>query len=259
MPVDMMNFINVSIGFANRHYASDPDYRDGFPATATPTPFTAARPPNDRWHGSGWLLWRDGGASPGEAIPVSRLGGSQAGLRIDYDLMSQTSSVQASAYGRVTSALASPAAPEAAIGLSIQPVRSIPVRIAAERRIALGKGGRNANSVMAVGGFGPAPIGPALMAEGYAQTGLVGFRRQDAFVDGKLSLLAPLSQSPIRIGAALSGGAQPGASRLDIGPELQVRLPLPQLSARIAVEWRERVAGDARPGSGLAMTLAADF
>jgi hypothetical protein len=61
------------------------------------------------------------------------------------------------------------------------------------------------------------------------------------------------------VGAALSGGAQPGISRLDIGPEIQVRLPLPQGGARLSVEWRERVAGDALPGSGLAITLGADF
>jgi hypothetical protein len=61
------------------------------------------------------------------------------------------------------------------------------------------------------------------------------------------------------LGVALSGGAQPGVSRLDIGPQLQIRLPLPQGGARLSVEWRERIAGDAKPGSGLAITLAADF
>jgi hypothetical protein len=97
------------------------------------------------------------------------------------------------------------------------------------------------------------------VAEGYGQAGIVGFRRGDAFIDGKFSLSTPVAQSPFRVGAALSGGAQPGVSRLDIGPELQFRLPLPNVGARIAIEWRERIAGGARPGSGLAITLAADF
>ena len=55
------------------------------------------------------------------------------------------------------------------------------------------------------------------------------------------------------------GGAQPGVERVDIGPEMQIRSPLPNIPARIAVEWRERIAGRAAPSSGLAITLAADF
>ena len=88
---------------------------------------------------------------------------------------------------------------------------------------------------------------------------MVGLNQRDAFIDGKLSLLAPIDTTRLRIGAALSGGAQPGVERVDIGPEMQIRSPLPNIPARIAVEWRERIAGRAAPSSGLAITLAADF
>lgn len=162
------------------------------------------------------------------------------------------------AYARATRALERPAAPEAAVGLALRPSDAIAFSLAVERRAALGQGGRNAMTAMAVGGFGPTRLLPGIDAEAYAQTGLVGFRRRDAFVDGKLSLTTPV-QGPLHIGAALSGGAQPGVERLDIGPEMRVRLPLPNLSARIGVEWRERVIGRAAPASGLAITLAADF
>lgn len=56
--------------------------------------------------------------------------------------------------------------------------------------------------------------------EAYVRTGIVGFRRRDAFIDSKFSLTTPLDAVPIRLGAALSGGARPGASRLDISPEV---------------------------------------
>ena len=254
-----MDFITVAVAFNNRHYASDPDYMNGFQApTASPSPLLAEQKTPDRWRAAAWLLWRAGGTSTSGTVPTGQLGGSQAGLRVEYDLTPRASSRMV-AYGRLTGALQRPAAPEGAIGVSIQPVRAVPISLAVERRIAMGTGARNANAVMVVGGFGPAAIAPAVLAEGYAQAGVVGFKRRDAFIDGKFSLSTPLGQSPICIGAALSGGAQPGVGRLDIGPQVQFRLPLRQVGARIAVEWRERIAGDARPGSGLAITLAADF
>lgn len=260
MPVDLMNFIIFTVAFANRHYASDPDYMQAFQTTAAPPPVPVAPPRShpDRWRASAWALWRADGSGGAELVSGGRLGGSQAGLRVDYELAPQARS-RATAYGRLTGALQRPAAPEAAVGLAFQPSRAIPVTLAAERRIALGKGARDATSLMVVGGFGPVDVSRRLQAEAYAQTGMVGFKRRDLFIDGKLSLLSPLPQSRLKIGGAISGGAQPGVSRLDIGPELQLRLPLPQTSARIAVEWRERIAGNARPGSGLAVTLAADF
>lgn len=257
MPVDLLDFIAFSMAFANRHYASDPDY-DRAGLSPSPVPLLLAAPTRpDRWHGSAWMLWRDNGTAPTDAV-ISRLGASQAGLRIDYDLIA-TAKSRSVAYVRATSALQRPAAPEAAIGLAIQPVRTIPVSLAIERRIALGRGARNATTLMAVGGFGPTPVGNGLEAEAYAQAGMVGFNRRDAFVDGKLSLLSPVNTTKLRIGAALSGGAQPDVERLDIGPEMQIRLPLPNVPARIAVEWRARIAGRAAPASGLAITLAADF
>lgn len=254
-PGDLMAFTHSIMEFANRHYASDTDY-GSFQPTAAPSP--PARATSDRWRAGSWLLWRPGGPTNVNTIAQGRLGGSQAGLRVEYELTPRASS-RTVAYGRVTSALQRPAAPEAAVGVSIQPFRAIPVSLAAERRIALGQDGRNANAVMAVGGFGPSAIAPSIAAEGYAQAGIVGFRRGDMFIDGKLSLLSPIDRTSVRIGAALSGGAQPGVNRVDIGPELQVRLPLPKVAARVAVEWRQRIAGNARPGSGLAITLAADF
>jgi len=98
-----------------------------------------------------------------------------------------------------------------------------------------------------------------LEAEAYAQAGVVGFHRGDLFADGKFSLFSPIGRSPLRLGASVSGGAQPGVERLDVGPEVQVRLPLPRLATRLSVEWRERIAGQALPSSGLAVTLGADF
>lgn len=177
---------------------------------------------------------------------------------MDYDLTPGAQG-RAALYGRFSTALNSPASPEAALGVSWQPFRTIMITFAAERRIAVGKGARDANALLAVGGFGPAQLLPGLEAEAYAQGGVVGFHARDLFADGKLSLLSPIAKSPLKLGASISGGAQPTIERLDIGPEIQLRLPLPRLAARMSVEWRSRIAGPAAPPSGLAVTLGADF
>lgn len=230
----------------------------GAPNPAPALPLARGYSGPDHWQGSAWLLWRAGSATRADAVTGGRLGGSQAGLRLDLDLTPGAKS-RAVAYARASAAMNRPYSPEAAIGMAYQPSRAIPISIAAERRIALGEGGRDANSVMAVGGFGPTPVGKIMEAEAYAQGGMVGFRARDFFVDGKFSLLSRIKDSPMRAGASISGGAQPGAERLDIGPELQIRLPLSPVQSRLAVEWRERIAGHAAPASGLAVTLGADF
>lgn len=236
---------------------------------STPSNFAQPAPPAwpltpsggakvNRWRGSAWLLWRDGSANPQDLVTGGRLGGSQAGLRLDYDL-TPASTGRAALYGRVSRAFNRPASPEAAAGIAWQPSRSIPISIAAERRISLGDGARNANAVFAVGGFGPTPVLGKLEAEAYGQAGLVGFNRRDLFADGKLSLLTPISGTPVRTGLSVSGGAQPQVERVDIGPEVQFRLPLPRVASRLSIEWRQRVAGEASPSSGLTLTLGADF
>ena len=147
--LDLMQFIQFAIGFANRRYARDEYDLATFAPTAAPSPtpvppFLTQSSPSDRWRASSWVLWRDGGGSP-DAATVGRLGGSQAGVRIEYAL-SDSKTSRLATYARMTSALQRPAAPEAAAGLAFQPSRQIPVAFAVERRIALGGGARNANA-----------------------------------------------------------------------------------------------------------------
>lgn len=266
MILDLMHFIHVSNAFANRHYGSgiaDDPPGEGIatgPVQPAPAPLLPPAPlqqASDRWRASAWILWRPDG-SGNDLARLGRLGGSQAGIRIDREIAAPGSS-RLAAYARATTALQPPAAPEAALGVALQPGRSLPVTVAVERRTALGDGGRNAMAAYVAGGFGPTPVFGSLQASGYAQAGVVGVRQRDAFVDGKFSLLATLPKSLLKLGGSLSGGAQPGVHRVDIGPEAQMRLSLPATTARLSLEWRERIAGRAAPSSGLALTLASDF
>ncbi|MDX3910194.1 MAG: hypothetical protein QHC67_10290 [Sphingobium sp.] len=215
-------------------------------------------PAPGKWSLSGWLFWRDAGAQ-GSLANVGQLGGSQAGGRLAYQLVPEVPE-RLALYGRMTSALRRPHGSEAAVGVSFQPGKTIPLRIALERRIALDRDARNAMAVVAVGGLGPVEVQSGFELEGYGQAGVVGVQSRDAFVDGKVTLQHALpSPAPISAGLSLSGGAQPQVSRLDIGPQLEARMKLGNQPARISAEWRQRIAGNARPGSGPAITLAADF
>lgn len=263
-PLDLTSFMHDSNGFAPRHHGEAlEDNPPGDGIATGPVQHTPLPPPSsqqqapDRWRASAWILWRPDGSGT-DIARLGRLGGSQAGIRIDREIAAPGSS-RLAAYARATTALQRPAAPEAALGIALQPDRSLPVTVAVERRAALGDGGRNAAAAYVAGGFGPTPVAGSLEASGYAQAGVVGFRQRDAFVDGKFSLLAPVAKSPLKLGGSLSGGAQPGVHRVDIGPEAQMRLSLPATTARLSLEWRERIAGRAAPSSGIALTLAADF
>jgi hypothetical protein len=57
-------------------------------------------------------------------------------------------------------------------------------------------------------------------------------------------------------GLGVWGGAQPGLYRVDVGPRVTMKV---RRNVRVHFDWRQRVAGNALPGSGPAITLAGDF
>lgn len=232
--------------------------RETAPTSFAGAPLISGQAGGGRWSASSWIFWRDA-SGQNSLASVGQLGGSQAGFRLAYQLLPNAPEKLA-LYSRITGALRGPYAPEAAVGISTQPIANLPVRVAVERRIALDHDARNAMAVMAVGGIGPLSMARGLILEGYGQAGIVGVHSRDAFVDGKVTLMHPIhSTLPISVGISLSGGAQPSVARFDIGPQIESRLKLGEHSARISAEWRHRAAGNARPGSGLAVTLATDF
>lgn len=218
------------------------------------------RQPLAKWSLSGWLYLRDGSAGAPEGIAAGgQLGGSQAGLRLAYGF---GDSGRLRAYGRATMAMRAPEQRELAFGAAFAPLPRLPVDIAVEQRVAIGSGGRTALAAMVVGGVSDVELLAGFRLDAYAQAGIVGARRRDGFADGSVVVdrrLGPDDRAPLRLGALAAGAIQPGASRVDVGPRLTLRLPDVGSGSRIALDWRQRVAGDARPESGVALTLASDF
>lgn len=212
------------------------------------------------WSLGGWLHLRQGSGSAPDGIAAGgQLGGSQSGMRLAYGF---GESGRLRAYGRATIAVERAAQRELAFGLAYAPLARLPVDIAVERRVAVGREGRDAFAAMVAGGVSEVPMPAGFRLDAYAQAGVVGARRIDLFADGAVVIdrrLGADERSPLRLGALAAGAAQPGAARVDVGPRLTLRLPEVGEGGRIALDWRHRVAGDARPDSGLALTLAADF
>jgi hypothetical protein len=153
---------------------------------------------------------------------------------------------------------------ELALGLSARPLRALPLVAMAELRAARSPLGiRMRPAAALVTELPPLRLPAGLRAEVYAQGGYVGGAGATAFVDGQVRLdrkLFDLANHELRAGAGAWGGAQRGASRVDLGPSASVVLRLSDTAtARLAMDWRFRVAGKAVPASGPAVTLSAGF
>jgi hypothetical protein len=146
----------------------------------------------------------------------------------------------------------------------MRPCPAIPVSAAAEVRAVEGPAGLKIQpSAFLVTELAPVVLPVELQAEIYAQAGYVGGAFATPFADGQLRVdraLAEIGRITARIGAGAWGGAQKGAARLDVGPAATIWLPVSRSGgARLALDWRLRVAGDAKPESGPALTLSGGF
>jgi hypothetical protein len=208
-----------------------------------------------RWSGAAWVFVREAAGGQGLA-PGGTLGGSQAGARLAYRVNGDARR-PLSISARLYAPLERPQGAEAALGIDWQPIARLPLHILAERREKVGREGRSDFGVTVYGGGERRLLRGRLRLEAYGQAGVVGAEDRDLFADGSIRASTPIG--PVEIGAGAWGGAQPGVARLDIGPQASMRIPIGRTAVRASAEWRFRVAGDAQPGSGPAITLATDF
>jgi hypothetical protein len=179
------------------------------------------------------------------------LGASQAGTRLTYNFSPAfAASLRASStVGRRGG--------EVAGGIRYRPLQSIPVWVTVERRQAIGSygGGRSAFALFAEGGLWDQPIPYGFTLDGYVQGGVVGLNSRDLFADGGLTFSRPIYKQ-FSAGLGVWGGVQPGLYRVDAGPRVTMKV---RRNLKVHFDWRQKLAGNARPGSGPAVTLAGDF
>lgn len=217
-----------------------------------------------RWSGDAWLLVRRGGAQRSTSgFAPATYGASQAGAVIRYRL-DPSSDRRPSAYVRGSVALEGFREEEVAIGLSARPIAGLPVVAAVEARVnRQAAGTRVRPAAFVYTELPPVKLPLGARAEIYGQAGYVGGNFATAFADGQVRAdlqAVRLGETELRVGGGVWGGAQKGASRLDIGPSATVNLPIGNSAgARLEVDWRFRVSGNAEPRSGPTLTLAAGF
>lgn len=224
------------------------------PQAATAAPQSVSPAPS-RWSGSAWLFVREAAGGP-DLAPGGTLGGSQAGARLSYRINGDTRRPLAIA-GRLYAPLERLNSAEASLGIDWKPIAGLPVHILAERRERIGRDGRSDFAITAYGGGERSVLNGRLRLEAYGQAGVIGLKERDLFADGAVRASTPAG--PLEIGVGAWGGAQPGAARLDVGPQASLRIPVGRTGVRASAEWRFRVAGDAEPGSGPALSIATDF
>jgi len=217
-----------------------------------------------RWSMDAWALIRKNGTKiPNPGTLPATYGASQTGAVLRYRLALQDAR-QLTAYLRTTSTVGGLSETSAALGLSARPLPTMPIVAAIEGRVTEQGGRRRVQpAIMAVTTLPSLALPGSLRAEAYGQGGYVGGRYATPFADGQLRVdraVANIGRIEARVGAGAWGGIQKGASRLDAGPGATVSLPLsPKVFGRVAVDWRFRVGGNAEPGSGPALTVAAGF
>jgi hypothetical protein len=236
--------VDAPLAMAERAIAARPG-PDALPPLPTPSV--------KRLSGSVWALSRTSGSAG--LANGGQLGGSQVGARVFYTPGPKMLALTA----RISAPLATASGREASVGVAL---RGRNVGLIVEQRFALNEGGRDAPSVTVYGGVSDVPLTKALRLNGYAQAGVVGISHPQAFADGAVSVETTLLQADrarLSAGIVVSGGAQPGVARLDVGPQIVARVPVADTAIRVTAEWRQRIAGNAAPDSGPAVTVGFDF
>lgn len=243
----------------------EPSAGDGISPVAPPFEEQAAP---GRWSFDVWGFWREGSS----AAPISQgrvpiYGASQVGGKLEWRA-APSSSRDPRLFARAYRALVSNGESELALGASARPVGAVPVRIAAEARVTDSRfGTRVRPAVMAVSQLPAQSLPAGFRLEAYGGAGYVGGEGATAFADGQASLTREIAsfdgissgRARFSLGAGAWGGAQEDASRVDVGPTVRLDLTIGEVPARLSVDWRERVGGDAAPDSGVAATLSTRF
>ncbi|MEM8917536.1 MAG: hypothetical protein AAGE37_01650 [Pseudomonadota bacterium] len=223
---------------------------------------------SDSWTGYAWILARQGSAGLSATAPVrpggisgGQYGGSQAGLQIAYRISGDRNR-QISATARASTALEIGGDEELALGGRIKPIAWLPLAFHAEQRFDLKSADPRGTAVFLAGGTGPHPLPAGFALESWAQGGYVFGARETWFYDGSVSLhreIARPESGALTIGTSLWTGGQKDATRIDAGPRASFLAPIGSGHARLDLDWRQRVAGNAQPGSGLTLTISTGF
>ena len=233
-------------------------------ASMEATPMTAGnsafRPPPLNIYA--YSFWREGNVGSGLAS-AGQYGGSQSGIIATWNLGATFPALvneRLSVVGRLSGAHDDSRELEAAAGIRWQPIAKLPISLTVEQRIR--PRGTDRVAIYAAGGIDRKPLPAGLHLDAYGQAGWASRQGGGYFFDGIARAQRPLitrDKGEIAAGAGAWTGGQEGAQRLDIGPTAGGTLRVGKASFRLSADWRFRIAGNASPGDGPALTLSTGF
>ena len=209
-----------------------------------------------------YSFWR--GGSGGRALAAGgQYGGSQSGLIATFSLQDGEKPGRPPTLAlllRAAVAHDNVDEREVALGVRWKPLEKLPVSVTTERRFRHDR--EDAFAIYAAGGVSDVSLPLKFRAESFAQAGVVSGKQAGPFVDAFVRADRNVFQTravQVHAGAGAWAGGQRGAARLDIGPSLRTEVAIHDARIRINVDWRFRIAGDAKPGNGPAFTLSTGF
>ena len=215
-----------------------------------------------RWSGSAYVFGRESGVGTASAEPV--LGGGQSGAQLAY-AVNPLARRPLSLTARGSAANNDFETTQLALGLKWQLLPGL--SLSGERLVPAGSAARSAWNLRLAGGTYAEqvqPNGQVTEISTYAEAGIVGARRRDLYAAGTARIGRRIALG--KTGALVPGLAAWGSvqksdgtvARLEVGPSLQLRLSRPA-ALSLTGDYRQVVAGNARPASGPALTVAASF
>lgn len=261
VPTAAVHELLLMAAFSPGFFPADRDAAPVWRGAAGRPPANPAASGLDRWSFDGWMFARRGSSSFSLAGLGPSYGASQAGGVLRYRIGSGPQAT--SAYVRASAALAGPEQSELAAGVSARPLADIPFQVMAEARAQRGPDRTAiAPAVALVSALPPMELPQDMTGELYAAGGYVGGAQRTAFFDLQAVADRAVGAGPgagLRLGAGLWAGGQKGAQRADVGPRASVALAGAQAFVRVAADYRFRIAGNAAPDSGPAVTISASF
>ena len=220
------------------------------------------------WRIDAYSLIRSGGGGFVSDRPL--LGGGQSGVRLGYT-PGPLARRPIELFGRLAIAHdwldLKGRSGQGAVGAAWMPLGRDGPTVGAERLIAIGREGRDAWAIRVSGGaWHAADAKLPIDLSAYAEAGVVGASSRDGFAGAQGLALYPVAAregTRIGLGGGVWGSVQDGggrtASRLEFGPGAQLSQRIGKATIELRGEYRFRVAGDAAPGSGPALTVATRF
>lgn len=209
-----------------------------------------------------YSFWRRGSAQTG-TLGNGQYGGSQSALITDVPLLrfgADRNTARLALTGRLAVAHGAPRERELAAGLKWRPSIDIPVNISVERRFRQDR--PDAFAVFVAGGQSQIVLPLKFRLDGYGQAGVVSGKLGGAFADMMLQARRPVGRvgpANVIVGAGAWAGGQDKVLRVDVGPSVAAVVPVAGAQFRLEASWRLRVAGNADPGNGPAVSLSTSF